>query len=137
MPVTPGTVISGCGGQFEGPAGFNAKFKEWTGSFDIDTENTSGFDDKAWKFNTSVALGLTGTASGFLTTATPVPDFSVDCDVLESVAGFFRLTAFEDTGLQFNFQGIMTKSSVQRAAQKAGMVNYNFVSNGPVTLIWS
>lgn len=134
MSITPGTVISGCGGQFEGPAGFNAKFKEWTASFDVDTENTSGFDDKAWKFNTAVAIGLSGSASGFLTTATPLPSFAADCAVLAQFEGTFSLTA--DSGKVFGFSGIMTKSSVQRAAQKAGMVNYSFVANGPVTVSW-
>lgn len=135
MSITPGTVISGCGGLFEGPGGFNAKFKEWTASFDVDTENTSGFDDKAWKFNTAVAVGLSGSASGFLTTATPVPDpLSAECAVLAQFVGTFSLVA--DSGKNFTFDGIMTKSSVQRAAQKAGMVNYSFVANGPVTVTW-
>lgn len=135
MSITPGTVISGCGGQFEGPAGFNAKFKEWNGSFDVDTENTSGFDDNAWKNNTAVAVGFSGSASGFLTTANPVPDLETDCTVLGQFIGSFTLTS--DAGKIFTFTGIMTKSSVQRAAQKAGVVNYNFVAQGPVTVTWA
>jgi hypothetical protein len=135
MSITPGTVISGCGGQFVGPNGFNCKFKEWTASVDIDTENTSGFDDGAYKSNTATAIGLTGSASGWLTTATPVPDLETDCTVLDQFVGAFVLTA--DTGKTYTFNGIMTKSAVQRAAQKAGTTNYNFVSNGVITIAWA
>lgn len=134
MSTVP-TVISGCGGQFSGPAGFNAKFKEWTASIDLDTENTSGFDDGAAKSFTPTAYGLTGSASGWLTTAQPIPTLATDCTVLDQFVGAFVLTA--DTGKTLSFNGIMTKSSIQRAAQKAGTTNYNFVSNGNVTESWT
>lgn len=130
---TSAEVIKGCGGDFEGPTGFTAKFKEWQGSFDVETEDTTGFQDGAWKNSTPNRVGFSGSASGFMVQASPVPTpLATDCTILDQFVGTFVLTA--ETGATLTFTGIMTKSALGRAAQKAGTVNYNFEAQGPVVI---
>lgn len=134
MSTSP-SVISGCGGDFEGPGGFNAKFKEWMGSFDTEAEDTSGFTDGAWKNRTLVAIGFTGSASGWLTNESPIPaPLATDCTVLDQFQGAFVLTA--NDGRTITFTGMMTKSQIGRASQKAGTTNYNFEAQGPAVITW-
>lgn len=135
MSSSPTSVITGCGGDFQGPAGFSAKFKEWVANFDVETEDTSGFADGAWKNNTPVRVGFTGTASGWLTSDSPIPTLPTDCSVLDSFVGAFVLTA--DDGKTFAFEGTMTKTGIGRQAHKAGTVNYSFEARGAVTPSWS
>jgi hypothetical protein len=136
-------TIQGDGGSFTTLSGFNLKADGWAFDYKIETVDTSGFADGAFRTREpAVASGtftVTGTAEGGSSTLVPaaLADGSgmAEGDLGSNAKGSFTLTA--ESGNTIGFTGVVTGVSVDRRFD--GRMEYTLTgeTTGAITQSWA
>ena len=133
--------IVGPGGGYTTITGFNAKYEDFSLTFDFGEVDNTGFDDNGWNYSDLSSCKVTGTATGILqyddTNGTPFPATFVASTFLPS-AGAGSATFTLQTGCTFAGTFATTSSNITRSAKPGtkGTVSHNLANQGAVTLTW-
>lgn len=133
--------VTGPGGGFTGPAGFNARYESWEATLDFGAVDVTGFDDNGYNYTEATSCKLTGSASGTMqygdATTSPIPSAALSSTFAPaSLAGSITLTVA--TGCTLTFTGVVVSSSLSRSAKSGtkGDVTHNFENQGAITETW-
>jgi hypothetical protein len=136
--------IAGVGGGLTMPTGFNAKLSAWSATYNITTEEVTGFDSGGCEEHEPVAISVSGSGTGTLqyddSNAKPLPTALADGavlavgDLLTNAVGSLTLTAI--TGCTWAFSAVISGIAIERPAKGKATVTFNFQSTGPITQTW-
>lgn len=131
-------TIQGTGGNAAFPTGFNMKFNGWSATTNIETVDTTGFEDNGYRVRKPVILSMdgsaTGTAEGGSSTPMPAALLAATADP-DQAEGTITLTG--ETGNTYSFPAVITSVSHNRPHDGKYDITFSFESAGRITQTWA
>jgi len=131
--------ISGPGGSFTGPSGFNMHFSGWSATLNPTTVETTGFAEVGNRTYDVTAIVVTGTADGTIqngNSTTPVAASGLSSSPTMSAYGGTVTLTFA-SGNTWAFPSKITGLAINRRHDGKADGALSFVSSGAITQTWA